>query len=136
MNEREIFIEAMQRPDPADRRAYLELACGGDDRLRRRVENLLDAFDQAGSFLREPTVTPIATVDHPSGPRSNPAEFDLPGAVIGPYKLLEAIGEGGMGTVFMAEQARPVRRRVALKVIKPGMDTKHVIARSEAERQA
>src|SRR5262249_57232957 len=59
-----------------------------------------------------------------------------PGTVIGPYKLLEAIGEGGMGTVFMAEQTLPVRRRVALKVIKPGMDTKQVIARFEAERQA
>jgi serine/threonine protein kinase len=136
MNERDIFIGAVQRPAPADRRAYLELACGNDDRLRRRVEDLLAAFDQAGSFLREPTVAPVATAEYPSGPGSNPAAFELPGTVIGPYKLMEQIGEGGMGVVYVAAQHQPVRRKVALKIIKPGMDTKQVIARFEAERQA
>jgi serine/threonine protein kinase len=136
MNERDIFIEAMQRPASADRQAYLELACGGDGHLRRRVEDLLAALDLAGSFLREPTVAPVATVEYPPGPPSKPADFEPPGTIIGPYKLLEAIGEGGMGVVYLAEQSRPIRRKVALKIIKPGMDTKQVVARFEAERQA
>ena len=100
-----------------------------DTDLRRRVERLLEAQPKVGGFLDSPAVGP--TLNLPS-----PQEMEGPGTVIGPYKLLEQIGEGGMGVVYMAEQTQPVRRKVALKVIKPGMDTKQVIARFEAERQA
>ncbi|MGH7140176.1 MAG: serine/threonine-protein kinase, partial [Pirellulales bacterium] len=98
--------------------------------LRAEVEALLAAGDQAGSFLESPAVAPalVATVERPIAER--------PGTMIGPYKLLEQIGEGGFGVVFMAEQTQPVRRKVALKVLKPGMDTRQVVARFEAERQA
>src|SRR5262249_43731985 len=96
-----------------------------DAALRARVENLLKSHKHAGSFLRKPLA---ATVDEPLTER--------PGTVIGPYTLREQIGEGGMGLVFVAEQQQPVRRKVALKVIKPGMDSRQVIARFEAERQA
>src|SRR5205814_2727358 len=85
--------------------------------------------DGLGSFLEAAAPAPLATV-------GVPAHSEGPGAVLGPYKLLEQIGEGGFATVFMAEQTRPVRRKVALKVLKPGMDTKQVVARFEAERQA
>ena len=136
MNEREIFIEALQRPAPADRLAYLELACGSDAGLRGRVEDLLAAFEKAGSFLQEPDAASVATADHRPGAEPIPPELESPGATIGPYKLRELIGEGGMGVVYVAEQSHPVRRKVALKVIKPGMDTKQVVARFEAERQA
>src|SRR5262249_32835315 len=92
------------------------------------VEALLEASAQAGSFLEPPAPAPLATVDEPVRERL--------GTVIGPYKLLQQLGEGGMGTVFMAEQTQPVQRKVALKIIKPGMDSRQVIARFEAERQA
>jgi serine/threonine-protein kinase len=92
------------------------------------VHRLLAAHRRADSFLEAPAATVLATVDDPFTER--------PGTVIGPYKLMEQIGEGGMGLVFVAEQQKPVRRRVALKVIKPGMDTRQVIARFDAERQA
>src|SRR5262249_22610180 len=85
--------------------------------------------DREKSFLAAPVTGPGGTVDEPP-----PAE--APGTVVGPYKLLQQIGEGGMGVVFMAEQEKPVRRKVALKIIKPGMDSRQVIARFEAERQA
>jgi serine/threonine protein kinase/tetratricopeptide (TPR) repeat protein len=141
MREREIFIAALQRDDPKERRAYLEGACGGDAGLWERVQALLGAFDRAGSFLQEPAADLDATgaivAPHGNGPEriaSSPAEVQ--GAVIGPYKLREQIGEGGMGVVYVAEQTQPVRRKVALKIIKPGMDTKQVIARFEVERQA
>jgi serine/threonine protein kinase/tetratricopeptide (TPR) repeat protein len=120
----EAASEALKIPEGPDRAAYLDLACGDDAELRRQVESLLALHGRAGRFLEAPTL----------GPEERPSES--PGAVIGPYKLLEEIGEGGMGAVYMAEQAQPVRRQVALKVIKPGMDTKQVIARFEAERQA
>src|SRR4029077_19399794 len=86
-------------------------------------------YFRAGQFLEKPAPDLLATIDEP-------AITERPGTVIGPYKLLEQIGEGGFGVVFMADQQHPVRRRVALKVLKPGMDTKQVIARFEAERQA
>ena len=128
MNERELFIAALQIEDPAGRVAYLDKACGDDAELPQRVESLLAAFGKAGSFLQKPAVDAAVTTDEPlrEGPSSQ----------IGPYKLLEQIGEGGMGVVFMAEQTRPVQRRVALKIIKAGMDTRQVVARFEAERQA
>ena len=125
----EIFLKAVEIPAPDDRRTYLDEACRGDAQLRGEVEGLIAAGEQAGSFLESPPPGVTAAAD------STPLR-EQPGAVIGPYKLLEQIGEGGMGVVFMAEQQEPVRRRVALKVIKPGMDTRQVIARFEAERQA
>src|SRR5437660_8331029 len=111
-----------------ERQQYLDGACAGDAALRAEVESLLEASVRAGSFLESPAAAPLGTVDPPVSER--------PGTVIGPYKLLQQLGEGGMGTVFLAEQTRPVQRKVALKVIKPGMDSRQVIARFEAERQA
>jgi serine/threonine protein kinase len=102
--------------------------CGEDAAIKRRVRALLKAYQESANFLESPAASLVAALDEPMR--------ECPGTVIGPYKLLEQIGEGGMGLVFMAEQSRPVRRRVALKVIKPGMDTRHVVVRFEAERQA
>jgi WD40 repeat protein/serine/threonine protein kinase/Flp pilus assembly protein TadD len=124
---KEIFFSALDKESPEDQSNYLDEACGGNAELRQRVEQLLRAHDQAGKFLGGPTATE-ATIDQPSSERA--------GTQIGPYKLLQQIGEGGFGVVYMAEQLEPVRRKVALKVIKPGMDTRQVIARFEAERQA
>src|SRR5262245_13399978 len=124
MREQSLFIEALEREDPGQRAAFLEQACAGDEALRLRVERLLQRHQEPGSLLDAQP----ATVDAP--PR------ERPGAAVGPYKLLEQIGEGGFGCVFMAEQTRPVRRKVALKILKPGMDTRQVVARFEAERQA
>jgi serine/threonine protein kinase/tetratricopeptide (TPR) repeat protein len=125
----EIFFAALGQGSPEAQAAYLDEACGSDLELRRRVERLLDAQPKVGSFLDAPAAGPTLTFGPPPG-------LEGPGTVIGPYKLLEQVGEGGMGVVYMAEQTRPVRRKVALKIIKPGMDTKQVIARFEAERQA
>ncbi len=148
-----IFCEALNHPAGADRAAYLDRACGSNTALRLQVESLLKAHDEAGSFLSSGVAQPASasaansTRDHTPEPavvsESDPTASaggseiaEGPGTTIGPYKLLQKIGEGGMGAVFMAEQERPVRRKVALKVIKPGMDTARVIARFEAERQA
>jgi serine/threonine protein kinase len=126
-----IFCAALERVSAEERAAYVEAACGQDVALRARIETLLQAHEQAGGFLPEKAEVCDAqpTVDEP--PVSERA-----GTVIGPYKLLQQIGEGGMGTVYMAEQTQPVQRKVALKVIKAGMDSRQVIARFEAERQA
>jgi serine/threonine protein kinase/tetratricopeptide (TPR) repeat protein len=121
-----IFWDASQIVSEDDRAAYLDGVCAGDDSLRRQVSRLLRVRPEADDLL-EPRPA-MATLDAPV--------LDTPGTVIGPYKLLEQIGEGGMGLVFMAEQTQPVRRRVALKILKPGMDTRQVVARFEAERQA
>jgi WD40 repeat protein/serine/threonine protein kinase len=136
MNEETIFEAAIQKPDPAERAAYLEGACGGDPELRRRVEALVCAHQQSGGLLdpsRSEAGSITAAVD---APFDHPPLVEGPGARIGPYKLREQIGEGGMGAVYVAEQQHPVRRKVALKIIKPGMDSAQVIARFEAERQA
>jgi serine/threonine protein kinase len=130
VTEREIFVAALEIGNPADRDQYLAGACGSDTALRGRVDGLLNALNRAGDFLQTPPATD-ALLDLP--PRE---PHDAPGTVIGTYKLLEQIGEGGMGLVFMAEQSAPVRRKVALKVLKPGMDTRQVVRRFEAERQA
>jgi eukaryotic-like serine/threonine-protein kinase len=124
-----IFCAAIEMPSPEDRAAYIVGACGDDTDLRGQVEKLVSAHFRAGAFL-EPA---IENLDATATYRP---ESDLLGTVIGPYKLLQQIGEGGMGTVFMAEQTEPVKRKVALKIIKAGMDSKQVIARFEAERQA
>src|SRR5262249_17577232 len=127
-----IFMTALDKNEAAERAAYVAEACGNDDELRQRVEMLLKAHDDPGSFMKPLAAAPapdlVATLGEPITER--------PGTVIGPYKLLEQIGEGGFGVVFMAEQTQPVRRKVALKVLKPGMDTRQVVARFEAERQA
>jgi serine/threonine protein kinase len=129
-----IFGQALEIESAADRAAYLERACGSDAALRAEVDDLLAALDRAGEFMRRPAAALPAPAAGATVSYEPTAEG--PGTVIGPYKLLQVIGEGGMGTVFMAEQAEPVQRRVALKLIKPGMDSKQVIARFEAERQA
>ena len=124
-NVRALFLEALDKTAGPERTAYLDQACGQDAQLHARIEALLQAHDEAGGFLQPPG----AGVE-----TAAPAE--APGTVIDRYKLLERIGEGGMAVVYMAEQTRPIRRKVALKIIKLGMDTNQVIARFEAERQA
>jgi serine/threonine protein kinase len=128
MSERSIFLAALEIDNPAERTVYLERACAGDPALRAQVEQLLKAHDQPGPFMERPAAAELATVEGPARER--------PGTVIGPYKLLEQIGEGGMGAVWLAQQHEPVKRLVALKVIKPGMDSRQVLARFQAERQA
>ena len=147
-----IFGEALVRQDGPERAAYLDEACRGDAGLRAQVETLLNDHERIGRFLgtatgsipsaghgpedlRDGDITRAETPDT-CGPAGSGPGAEGPGATIGPYKLLQPLGEGGMGTVYMAQQAEPVRRKVALKVIKPGMDSRQVIARFEAERQA
>ncbi|MFI5401677.1 MAG: serine/threonine protein kinase [Planctomycetota bacterium] len=117
---KEIFQEALEKPLP-ERKAFLDGACTSPV-LRQRVDALLAAYDGLGDFLSSPTAANVAEAG--------------PGTMVGPYKLLQQIGEGGFGVVYMAEQTRPVRRKVALKIVRLGMDTRQVIARFEAERQA
>src|SRR5262249_19055079 len=123
-----IFDEAAEITDPAQRQVFLDRICADAPELRQQVDGLLRAHDEAGSFLQAPPPDLGSTRDEPI--------LERPGTVIGPYKLLQQIGEGGMGTVWMAEQTEPIQRRVAIKVIKAGMDSKQVLARFEAERQA
>jgi serine/threonine protein kinase len=125
--EQSIFLAALELPTPAERAAYLKGTCGADAALLANVQELLAAHENGDDFLDRPP--PNVTVDE------QPVT-ERPGSVIGPYKLLEQIGEGGFGIVFMAEQHEPIRRKVALKVLKPGMDSRQVLARFEAERQA
>jgi tetratricopeptide (TPR) repeat protein len=136
MREQTIFIEALEREDPAERAAFLDQTCAGDPALRERVEKLLRRHQQAGSFLEPPAGDPVRTGPFPPAPGEDATRREGPGTVIGPYKLVQEIDAGGMGTVYLAQQTEPVRRLVALKVIKPGMDSRQVIARFEAERQA
>src|SRR4051794_31363303 len=137
MIEETIFHSALERADPADRAAYLDEACGGDADLRRCVEALLRSHEEGGDFLEPSSGASAARRDGPTAavPGTRPVA-EGPGDRIGPYALREKIGEGGMGVVYLAEQEAPIRRRVALKIIKPGMDTEQVVARFEAERQA
>ncbi|HJQ81363.1 MAG TPA: protein kinase [Lacipirellulaceae bacterium] len=129
MRERDIFIEALEIRDSSERAALLDKACQADVELRERVEELLVDHERQDRFILDtPPSALIVTLDHNHSERA--------GTVIGPYKLLQQIGEGGMGVVFMAAQTQPIHRTVAVKIIKPGMDTRQVIARFEAERQA
>jgi serine/threonine protein kinase len=128
-NPKTIFLAAVDKATPEERAAFLDQACGADADLRRRVEALLRAHDDPGRFLE-----PAAPEQGKTGDAGPLAEG--PGTCIGPYKLVQQIGEGGMGVVYIADQAEPVKRRVALKIIKPGLDSEHVIHRFEAERQA
>src|SRR4051812_1967860 len=123
---KEVFLHALDCTSLQDLTHYLDEACNGDAELRGRVEVLLQAQRQAGSFLGGGWTAATEEI----------AIAECSGTIIGPYKLLQQIGEGGMGVVFMAEQSRPVERKVALKIIKAGMDTRQVIARFEAEQQA
>jgi hypothetical protein len=122
-----IFCSAIEIESPDERRAQVAQACGQDADLKRRVERLLHAHFHGRSILDAP-VQPVATVDEP--------HRQTAGAMIGPYKLLEELGEGGMGTVWMAQQTEPVKRLVALKLIKAGMDSKQVLARFRAAKTA
>jgi serine/threonine protein kinase/tetratricopeptide (TPR) repeat protein len=124
-----IFLAAAEKATAAERAAYLDVACARDPELRERVERLLAAQSKVSGFLEAPAPALLGTVEQ------SPAS-ERPGTQVGPYKLLEQIGEGGMGTVWMAEQTEPIQRRVAVKVVKEGMDSRQVLARFEAERQA
>jgi hypothetical protein len=130
MSERVIFEAALDRSDPAERAAYLDEACAGDAELRRRVEELLAARERPGAFTNRPAgpgemTDPVdGDGDATDAGLASSAMAEGAGSWIGPYHLLQQIGEGGMGLVYMAEQEKPVRRRVALKIIKPGMDSR------------
>jgi len=149
MSDETLFHHALEKP-VAERSAFLEQACAGDTALRRRVEALLRSHETPDSFLVRSEGNPETTKDSnfdqieddagAARPEKEPiarnSTVESPGSRIGPYKLLQPIGEGGMGTVYMAEQTQPVRRTVALKLIKAGMDSRQVLARFGAERQA
>src|SRR6266487_3089701 len=124
-----LFLAALDKATPDEQAAYVEAACAGDTDLLHRVRELLACHDGSHGPLDAPPPGLGGTIDVP-------LPNERPGTMIGPYKLLQRIGEGGMGVVWMAEQTQPVQRKVALKVIKPGMDSRQVIARFEAERQA
>ena len=125
----EILHQAVKITDPGAQRAFLDRVCAEDETLRTDVESLLAAYWESGDFLDSPALDSAITLE-----AAGPSE--VVGESIGRYKLLEKIGEGGMAVVYMAEQKRPMRRRVAVKLVKLGMDSKQVIARFEAERQA
>jgi serine/threonine protein kinase/Tfp pilus assembly protein PilF len=143
-----LFNAALDLPDPADRTVFLERECQGDHELRARLEELLAAFDQPASALERPLVGKPGETSPGAEPAAVPGETTgfhlappppdtLIGTIIaGRYKLRQEIGEGGMGSVYLAEQTQPVKRQVALKLIKPGMDSRTVLARFESERQA
>src|SRR5271155_4397230 len=136
--QREVAVfNAARRLPNIERSAYLDEACAGEPAMRQRLKELLQVSESAADFLEKPARDDLgaAAMQSEPLPRSDPS-CEKPGDRIGRYKLLENIGEGGCGVVYVAEQTEPVRRRVALKVIKLGMDTKAVVARFEAERQA
>ncbi len=149
-SEKSIFLEALEQETPAARQRYLQRACAGQPELRAAVDDLLVAHERSENVLDHvpqrvgewrlgwesvPAESSNGPEDRLVGPASDSMD-EGPGTIIGPYRLMEQIGEGGFGRVFVAQQQQPVRRKVALKVIKPGMDTREVIARFEAERQA
>ena len=123
-HDKSLFLEALAIEGQVDRDTFLREACADNERLRSEIESLLQAHSNQPNVLKKL-----------AGDQSLSVFPELIGSVIGPYTLREQIGEGGMGIVFVAEQTEPVRRKVALKLIKPGMDTRQVLARFEAERQ-
>src|SRR5262245_44756878 len=131
--EQELFDAARKLRNPAQRAAFLEAACAGDAGLRKRLDALLASQSEADDFFR-PLPQPRSVFQPPA--MAEPAPDEQIGTNVGRYKLLQKIGEGGFGVVYLAEQKEPVKRRVALKIIKLGMGTKQVVARFEAERQA
>ncbi|HEV3119323.1 MAG TPA: serine/threonine-protein kinase, partial [Gemmataceae bacterium] len=149
-----VFDRAHEIPPGPERDAYVNLLCAEVPAVRQKVEGLLRAYDEAGSFLEQPAVETPPTgpyqpkregSEHSSeiepativnGTNATEETAEGIGAQIGPYRLLKKLGAGGMGAVYLAEQERPVRRKVALKIIKPGLDKEQVVARFEAERQA
>ena len=136
---RALFLHAVGKLPPEQWEGYVAEACGGDAELGQQVKRLLKVHREAGSFLDRPAAAIGATgafTPEPGAEGPAAALQEHPGSVIGPYKLLQQIGEGGMGIVWMADQTEPVQRKVALKLIKSGMDSRQVIARFEAERQA
>src|SRR5262245_47656459 len=128
--EREIFFEALEMPTPEARAAYLQAVCGGNVALYRKIDELLKEHFSNDSLLAGPAREEERAFE------ATPPASEGPAQMIGRYKLLEKLGEGGFGEVWMAEQREPVKRRVALKIIKLGMDSRQVVARFEAERQA
>jgi serine/threonine protein kinase len=138
--EKAVFVEALEVADPEQRSQFLDQACGADQALRQQVEKLLALSQSAGEFFKDcaPALEPAAAdAAQVLSAAESALEPEIPETkCIGPYKLLQKLGEGGYGVVYMAEQEQPIRRRVALKIIKLGMDTRNVIARFEAERQA
>src|SRR5688572_9588192 len=130
LTEREIFLEDLEKTTPEARAAYLQGVCGRDVTLRRMDDELLKEHHSNDSLLAG------SALDGERPGIVQPPASEAPAQTIGRYKLLERIGEGGFGEVWMAEQREPVKRRVALKVIKPGMDSRQIVARFEAERQA
>src|SRR5262249_46784394 len=133
-----IFCAAIEIESADERAKLVAQLCAGDAELKERVEKLVAAHFRAGRFLEVPAAGSIHTQDFGSvgNGKIHDHKPDGPHTQIGPYKLLQQIGEGGMGTVWLAEQTEPVQRMVALKIIKPGMDSRQVLARFEAERQA
>ena len=133
-----IFLSAVEIAAAEERQAFVEAQCAGDHVVRAEVEELLAHHQGLGPFLQNGPAGLTCDFGKPvlASPAEGPGAADGPGTVLGPYKLLEQIGEGGMGMVFLAEQQQPVRRRVALKILKPGMDSRQVIARFEAKHQA
>ncbi len=123
----EIFFEVLRCVSVVESAAYLDRVCAGDLRLRDRIEQLVQAYPEANDFLETPAGAGVTTL--------HVFELESPGTHIGPYTLVREIGRGGMGIVYLAEQVEPVRRHVAIKIIKPGMDSQQVIARFTAERQ-
>jgi serine/threonine protein kinase len=134
---KELFVAALDLPDSAARRAFLDRQCADNVEMRHRVEALLQAHDAPASALDRPLAEISPAQTDPASTMDAVTATEAIGSVIaGRYKLLEEIGEGGMGTVWMAQQVEPVKRLVAIKLIKPGMDSRQVLARFEAERQA
>jgi serine/threonine protein kinase len=137
MTEEALFTAALAKPDPAERAAFLDAACAGQPELRARVESRLRAQAKAIELLEKLGAAAVRTGLYvPATVEKAPPSSETPGTRLGPYKLLQQLGEGGMGVVWMAEQQEPIKRLVAIKVIKAGMDSAHVLARFEAERQA
>src|SRR5437870_4267336 len=134
--ERGLFVQALEHPTAQERVEFLDKACAGDTALRGRLQALLERFERLGTFLESPVIAAGAQARGIVTATGSEVITEQPGDTIGHYRLLQKIGEGGCGVVYMAEQAEPVRRRVALKIVKLGLDTKSVIARFEAERQA